>query len=270
MEQFVIYKDTTISYKTYGAGKPVMLIHGFSEKSFVWEQLITELKDNYLVIVPDMPGYNKDCKVGEQDIFVAGSIHEVAKAMIAVIRSSGLNDVTVLGHSMGGYIALEMLYINAGLIKGLGLLHSTANVDNEEKKEARLKTIDFLERNESRTFIKSTIANLFGSEINKKAPGIVNEFYEAVGYINENILVANINAMLNRRMQFETIEKSGVPILFIIGEEDKAIPVADVFTQTTLGVKSFVYLLQKCGHMGMIENPGQFNKAVKEYLKYFD
>lgn len=270
MEQFVIYKDTTISYKTYGAGKPVMLIHGFSERSFVWDKLISTLKENYLVIVPDIPGYNRDCTVGENELFVAGSIHEMAKAMIAVIRSSDLKEVIVLGHSMGGYIALEMQYINSGLVKGLGLLHSTANVDNNEKREARLKTIDFLERYEAGTFIKSTVVNLFGSAITEKEPDTLSNFYEAVGYINEKILTANINAMLNRRQQLETIAKSEFPVLFIIGEEDKAVPVADVFVQTTLGLQSFVHLLPKCGHMGMIESPEVFNKAVKDYLEYFD
>lgn len=54
-----LYQNCNISYRIYGQGKPLMLLHGFGENSSIWQKQADALKNNYLIITPDLPGSGK-------------------------------------------------------------------------------------------------------------------------------------------------------------------------------------------------------------------
>ena len=72
--------------------------------------------------------------------------------------------------------------------------------------------------------------------------------------------------MIERPDRTEVLSKSTVPLLFIIGKEDQAIPPDDSLKQCHLPEKSYIHMLFRSGHMGMLEEPEKTNYVLDEFL----
>src|ERR1700728_3502684 len=136
------YKDCEIYYKIIGKGKPVLFLHGFAEDGNVWQYQIDFLKDHYQIIVPDIPGSGRS-SIADW----INNIDSLAESVKAILDEEQIINCTVIGHSLGGYITLALAEKYPKLLNGFGLFHSSAFADTEEKKQARLKSIDFIKTN---------------------------------------------------------------------------------------------------------------------------
>src|SRR4051812_32476186 len=126
-------KNDTLSYQALGKGPAVVLIHGFCEDQSIWSDYIQKLSRDYHVIVPDLPGFGKSSpEFGEAVTmeYYARRVHEVLEIVLQAEER-----VTFIGHSLGGYVALAFAELYPERINGMGLFHSTAFADNEEKKQ---------------------------------------------------------------------------------------------------------------------------------------
>mgnify|MGYP003843079271 CR=1 FL=1 len=103
-----VYQYSIIFYQVIGKGKPVLLIHGFGEDSTIWENQVNFLKHNYTLIIPDLPGSGQSQLISDMSI---EGMSEVIKEIIdiEVLKLNSKNQVTLLGHSMGGYITLALI-----------------------------------------------------------------------------------------------------------------------------------------------------------------
>lgn len=128
----LLFRETPVHYTIDGAGKPVILLHGFGEDSAIWQSQIEALQNNYQLIVPDLPGSG-------QSEFIAGAdietYAEIIKAIIDKEKTiSGAEKVLLIGHSMGGYITLAFAEKYPQYLTAFGLFHSSAFADTDEKK----------------------------------------------------------------------------------------------------------------------------------------
>ena len=126
-----------IFYRVYGQGKPTMLLHGFGETGEVWSNQVDFLKNDFKLIVPDLPGTGQSELVDDMSMTgMAGVIKAIFDAEKEMAHDPK-SDAILVGHSMGGYIALAYVKKYSASLRGFGLFHSTAFPDNEEKKETR-------------------------------------------------------------------------------------------------------------------------------------
>jgi pimeloyl-ACP methyl ester carboxylesterase len=72
--------------------------------------------------------------------------------------------------------------------------------------------------------------------------------------------------MMQRPDRTNVLKTSTVPVLFIMGEDDNAIPIKDVLEQCHLPGKSYIHVLNYSGHMGMLEEADKSNKALAQFL----
>jgi pimeloyl-ACP methyl ester carboxylesterase len=129
-----------ISYIAAGGGNAVVLLHGFGVDSAAWNAQINYLQENYRVIAPDLPG------IGVSEFTSDVSMEGVAAIVKEILDAEEIEQAAVIGHSLGGYIALAFAEKYPELLSGLGLFHSTAVADNEEKKASRKKGIAFTDK----------------------------------------------------------------------------------------------------------------------------
>ena len=134
MDKQFSFQDKKIFYSVSGSGNPVMLIHGFGEDGTVWKNQVQHLENNYCVIVPDLPGSGKSELVDDM------SMEGMAACLKGLIdqeisdNASLKNGISIIGHSMGGYITLALAEKYKELVNGFGLFHSSAFADSDEKK----------------------------------------------------------------------------------------------------------------------------------------
>lgn len=255
------YKNKRITYYLQGQGQPVLLIHGFGEDGDIWKDQAEVLEKSFLLIIPDLPGsgfstYNE----------LLETMEDFADSMADLLVHEKIEDVIVLGHSMGGYIMLAMKEKYPILIKAFGLVHSTAFADSEEKKEVRRKGIKAIEEYGGFAFLKTTIPNLFSAPFKKQFPERVNELIERGNNFSDKALQQYYRAMMMRKERKAILQDSEAPVLFVIGTEDAAIPMQDILQQVSLPGTAFIHILENTGHMGMWESTTKLNNILSDYL----
>src|SRR5712671_5864844 len=115
-----LFENKTVHYTVSGKGKPVMLLHGFGEDSSVWESQVNSLQPDFRLIVPDITGS------GQSELIPAANIEtyaEVIKAICDIELQTGETLLSLLGHSMGGYIMLAFAEKHPELLQSFGLFH---------------------------------------------------------------------------------------------------------------------------------------------------
>ena len=258
MTQQITHENSTITYQVIGNGPDVMLLHGFGEDGTVWTNQVEHLKTRYRVIIPDIPGTGKSESIPEM------SMEELAESVHSIIKKEKITSLSMLGHSMGGYILLAFAEKYGAMLNRFGLIHSSAFADSEEKKATRKKGIEFIREHGAMEFLKTATPNLFSK---KSSPDLVKKFFQRLPNFSGDSLVAYYNAMMQRPDRTKVLTEATVPVLFVFGTEDTAIPLSDGLKQCHLPRISYIHTLKNSGHMGMIEESEKLNHILDEFLQ---
>ena len=259
----LIFRDKKIFYRIEGAGKPVLLLHGFGEDGNIWKHQVDELKQKYLLIIPDLPGSGQSEML--EGKCTLKDFAEVVKAITDKEIKGEKSLLAMIGHSMGGYITLAFAEKYPQLLTSFGLFHSSAYADSEEKKETRKKAIEFIKKNGRESFLQTSVPNLFSEKTQKERPELIDELLKLANKISPEALIQYYEAMILRPDTTGVLKSFSKPVLFIIGKHDTAVPMQDSLEQSHMPEISFVHILQNSGHEGMWEE----EKISFEYLLDF-
>jgi len=248
---------SSLSFKRLGKGKPIILMHGFPMNQTVWEDFVPLLTHHFEVITVDLPGFGES-PLPQQPF----SIDQVADIVLGWLAAEKILGSTLIGHSLGGYVALAMLEKQPALFSGLGLFHSTALADSEEKKESRLKVVEFIEKNGVLAFTSNFIPPLFANQNHKAIDAVRNIAVQS----SESAVTGYTLAMRNRPDRTEVLKKLEVPILFLAGEADPGIPVNSILKQSEYCKSPQVHFLKQVAHMGMFENPKEAANLIRSFV----
>ena len=259
------YQSSKIFYRTIGTGKPVVLIHGFAEDGDVWKNQIEFLKADCYLIIPDLPGSGKSELINDMSI---EGMAEVIKELLNIeLQKFPLQGAEGVGHSMGGYISLALAEKYPESLSSFALVHSSAFADNEEKKANRLKSIEFVKKNGAYEFLKAVITDLFTETWASANQKIVDGQIEKSKNFTAEAIIAYYQAMINRPDRTHVLKNYGKPIMFIIGEHDKAVPFEQSMQQCYLPNQSYIHILRNSAHMGMLEEAEKVNEVLLSFLK---
>jgi len=268
-QKSITIKDKQFGYSVHGKGDPVVLLHGFAEDGDVWKYQLEDLAAGYFVIVPDLPGSGRSDMADDMSIEgMALCVKKIIEHELPANASLAEVGITMIGHSMGGYITLAFANKYPGLLAGFGLFHSTAFADTEEKKATRRRGIAFIQTHGSYEFIRQSTPNLFTEEFRIKNDIEVEKMMAQYGHFNPAALVAYYEAMIQRPNLTSVLQSFKKPILFIIGKQDKAIPFEDSMKQCHLPQMASVQILEKAAHMGMWEEKEKSSRALLSFLQF--
>ena len=261
VEKPLLYQNKKILYRSIGSGDPVMLVHGFGEDGKVWNKQVEHLKKKYHLIVPDLPGSGKSEMIADM------SMEGLGEVLHTIIHEENIDKCTVIGHSMGGYITLALVESYWNHVNAFALFHSSAFADSEEKKETRKKGIEFIKQHGPFEFLKTATPNLFSPNSKETVPGSITKFIESLKDFTTPALIAYYNAMMARPDRTHILKNTKNPVLFIAGEHDNAVPLADILKQCHLPEKSYFHVLKNSGHMGMMEETETANRILEDFLE---
>jgi pimeloyl-ACP methyl ester carboxylesterase len=246
-----------LSFKQQGSGKCIILLHGFPMNQGVWDDFVPLLSDHYKVITVDLPGFGKS-PLPDPPF----TIDQIADIVLDCISTEKILDSALIGHSLGGYVALAMAEKRPDLFSGLGLFHSTALADTEEKKESRLKVVEFISKNGVLAFTSNFIPPLFADQSHVA----INKVREIAIQSTHNAVTSYTLAMRNRPERTSVLKKLEMPIFFLTGEADPGIPVNSILTQAKCCKFPQVYVLKQVAHMGMFENPEVSANHIRSFV----
>ncbi len=251
-----------LAFLDKGSGEKVVLLHGFCESKEIWYPLVPALSQKWHVLAPDLPGFGEN-----RPLHAQVSIESMAMQVATWMQQHAVDECHLVGHSMGGYIALALAEKHPEMVKGLCLLHSTARADSDEKKENRNKTVEFLEKNGVGTFVKNFIPTLFAQSRKDKLSTSIQEVIQLASNTANASAIAATLAMRDRREMLDLLRKANYPINFIGGKEDAIVPYHDLQEQAKLSDSGKLIGLEDCGHMGMYEKTEECARALLGFLK---
>jgi pimeloyl-ACP methyl ester carboxylesterase len=267
MQDFFEFDNLQIAYGQKGSGNVVVLIHGFGEDNNVWQDVADVLKANFKVVLIDLPGSGQS--VVPTNILRNENLSRIdyyATLIHGLLQHLKIDSCVMLGHSMGGYITLSFVEKYGHLLKGYGLVHSTAYADSDEKKANRQRGIEMMDTYGSYAFLKTTIPNLFSSHFKQTNSKAIDALINAGKSFNVVALQNYYRAMMNRLDKTAVLKGSRMAVLFIIGTDDKAVPLKDSLEQTHMPYCTYIHVLENAGHMSMIENPNKIAVFIKVFL----
>jgi pimeloyl-ACP methyl ester carboxylesterase len=249
---------SSISFQERGTGKSVILLHGFPMNQHIWDDFAGALSEEYRVYTPDLPGF------GKSEILPSPfSLNSVADTLIQWIVENAVYHSVIIGHSLGGYVALAMVEKKQEIFAGFGLFHSTAYPDNAEKKESRTKVLTFVDDNGVEAFTSNFVQPLFADPHHEAVTLVKNISIQSTTDAVKGYTVA----MRDRPDRTSVLKEYTRPVLFIAGEKDPAIPVESIAQQASLCNLAQLKVLKNAGHMGMLEQPRETLTALKTFLK---
>lgn len=260
-EKYISYNDASIHYTLIGDGLPVMFVHGFAEDSSVWEKQIAFLKNDYKLIIPDLPGTGQSTILKNERIYV----EDYAAGIKAILDAENIDQCIMIGHSMGGYITLAFAEKYPANLLAFGLFHSSAYADDEAKIEVRRKAIGFIRENGAEAFLKTSIPGLFfDAELSKDD---IDCLLKKGNNFSPAALIQYYEAMIARPDRTILLKDSTTAVLLIIGQHDKAIPFNLSLEQAKMAAHSYIHILRNSGHMGMLEESDKVNSILAEFLQ---
>lgn len=172
----------------------------------------------------------------------------------------------LIGHSMGGYIALEMAKLFPERIQGVVMLHSTPMADSIEKQAQRDKTATFIQEHGSEAFIRSFVTNLFAPEFVVAHRHLMEKLAHRYVSISQAGLVAATLAMKVRADLCGFVQSTHIPMLFVLGEKDPLIP-TDSIVEVLKGKAQHKYvILSAVAHQGCYEAPEETYAAIDQFI----
>lgn len=254
------FKDS--AYRDSGQGFPVLLVHGFPVDGSLWNYQAEKIQDCCRLLIPDLPGS------GQSPLTFPITIESMADMLYDILLQEHIDHCILIGHSMGGYIALAFAEKYSPKLKGLGLYHSTAFSDTEEKKQGRIRSIAMMQRYGAGAFLRQMMPNLFAEKYRENNKDALKALIKSKEDANLNTLSAYYEAMMNRPDRTHILRQIKVPVLFVIGEKDTSAPAEDVLQQVSMPLVSQVHLLADVAHMSMLEMPDVSARILKDFIRF--
>jgi pimeloyl-ACP methyl ester carboxylesterase len=246
----LLFNGKKINYLDEGIKQSLatfVFLHGFMNDLDIWHYYVVDYIRRARVIAIDLPGH------GESEVIADVHTMELqADVVKTVLDEAGIKNCVIIGHSMGGYIALAFAQKYPQYLKGLCLLHSHALPDREDQKEERFRVMDVV-RNRRSSFIVSFIPNLFAKSNMERLHGEIENIKDSALKTQNETIIATEKGMVVRPLMTHILASCEYPVLFILGKQDERIPIELAFAQAMLPSQSEVLLLDNVAHMAHIE-----------------
>ena len=235
-----------------GEGKVVVFLHGFLLDSTNWIDFHLDPTQFQSVFI-DLPGHgeNKEVFLEEE------TIGAYAKWVHEQLTKANILEYDLIGHSMGGYIGLELIELNSKMGK-LILFHSNHWEDSEERKKNRDRIGQVVRKNSS-IFLNESIPLLFHEP--DKHENSIKEIVERAKQMSPSQIVHAAQSMKNRVDLASRVKQYAHKCYFIQGENDKLIDAKEA-KATWAGDKNKFIEIKNCGHMSHIEQRTQSAECI--------
>lgn len=195
IEKFIMAGPTALHVCDSEKGdRCVVLLHGYLESLLVWEEFIPLLYKKVRVVTLDLPGHGISVVQGDTH-----TMEFLADTVAAGVRALGITRCTVVGHSMGGYVALALCERHPELLDGLVLLSSTPYADSPEKAENRRREIALVQAGRKELLSRVAPAAGFAEENRARMADEIEDLTEQVFVTEDEGIVALLNGMITRK-----------------------------------------------------------------------
>lgn len=259
--------DARVRYLTAGEGDAVVLVHGLGGAAENWVELAPELARRHRVIVPDLPGHGFSEPTGR-----AGDLGPYADAVLAVCAAEGVERAIVVGHSLGGVVAIRLALARPELVRGL-VLCSPAGITSSTR-AARIAiavsaaiqpgrmVAPFRHRLARRAWYRTFVfGRYFASDAAAISPRATVGFLDGPARHTDMRGAGRALVADDPRLVLEGVR---APSLVLWGARDPQLPLDDAF-EYTRRLRARLRVIADCGHLAIGERPDACLDAIEAF-----
>jgi pimeloyl-ACP methyl ester carboxylesterase len=247
---YQIYNKNGYEYLDEGEGDVMLLLHGLFGALSNWDSVVDTFSDNYRVMIPLLPVYEKSSRKSG----VAG----LARFVEGFVEEMGLNNLTIMGNSLGGHIALIYTIENQDKVNRLVLTGSSGLFENSMGGSfPKRGSYEYIrERVEYTFYDPKTISKEY-----------IDEVFETTTSISKCMSIVGIAKSAQRHNLAGELHHIKVPTLLVWGLNDTITPPMVAHEFNRLIPNSKLRFIDQCCHAPMMEQPEKFNMILEEFLK---
>lgn len=261
MEFFALAGNIATHIEDSGSGnKAILLLHGYLETMYIWEDFYRDLSKDYRVIRIDLPGHGLSCTapVNTMDLMAT-----VAKGALDACK---VDKATVIGHSMGGFVALKCCSLFPDRFEKMVLLNSYPYPETEESRQIRTREQSVINSEHLMTLAELSIPKMFHPDNLRRLDEKIRETVELCETHDPAGIVASIKGILAREDTTAFLASTKTPALAICGDSDTLVT-AEIRAKMAADCPSLkLEVLQNCGHNVFLENPERTLELIREFV----
>ena len=238
----------------------LVLLPGFCESSELWHSFQTRLSAHYCTLAIDLPGFGRSADNPHYH-----SVEAMAEEVRHTLDAAGVTACVVVGHSLGGYVALALAERYPALLRGLALFHSAAHADPPDRRATREKTAAFIETKGVDPFLATLVPSMFFAERREELAEKIEWLYQLTRHTAAPVAAAVTRAMRDRPNRLTTLAEAAFPVMFIAGKDDALLPLSALQDQFLLPRRATIHLLADTGHAGMLEREAETLAMVSDF-----
>jgi len=240
--------DHRFHYRDVGAGHPVLFVHGFPLDGTMWLEQIERAALRVRCIAPDLRGFG----LSDPSTLSVLTMERHADDLAAMLDVLEVDTVDIVGHSMGGYVALAFAERSPDRLRTLALVNSKSTADNDQAKA-----------NRDVTAIKAVIQGraALGKEMadgllaDQASPWLKARVETMVEGTRADTIVAGLEGMKRRNDRTAVLGTLSAPMVAIVGAEDPSAPVAGAEDMVAAAPRGELIVVAGVGHTAPIEDP---------------
>ena len=262
----ITVNNLSVSYSDEGpiSGTTLLFIHGFPFNKSMWNMQIDALKADYRVVAYDVRGHGS-ADAGEENF----SIDVFTNDLLFFMDALSLKKPILCGLSMGGYIALNAIDKFPNHFKALVLSDTQCAADMPEIKAKKMKAIEAIHKGGVEKYAEESIKNLFATTSFSTRQKEIAAIREMILTTSVQSLSYTLFALSERKGTCSKLQDIAVPVLILVGKEDKITPPAASKLMHEKIQGSLMSIIEHSGHVPNLENPDQFNLKLIQFLEQF-
>jgi len=247
--EYEIKEKSGFKYIEEGSGENLVLLHGLFGALSNWEMVLTEFKEYYRVLIPILPIYNMPLR--------QAGVNGLVKYFTDFVELMQLNQMILIGNSLGGHIGLNYALNNQDKLKILVLTGSSGLFENAMGGSyPKRGSYEYIKERVQYTFYNpETVADQY-----------IDEVFTVTKSIPKCLNIVAIAKSAQRHNMAEDLPTIKTPTLLIWGLNDTITPPIVAHEFNRLIPNSTLKFIDYCCHAPMMEVPDKFNKVLKEFL----
>jgi 3-oxoadipate enol-lactonase len=260
MQIIVSVDDARLDIDDRGTGDAIVLLHGFMLTRDIWNAQADELSKTHRVVLPDLRGMGRS--TASHGPYLMESL---AGDIAAVLDALGIERASIVGHSLGGYVALAFARMYVERVERLALVGARLGEDAPERARFREELADEIDATDSiRPALDAFLPQML-------APGAPAGLRARVAEIASNNGPIGAAAML-RGMAIRTSSEDiagdiDVPVLVLGGAHDPFLPPTEAAAEAGAFPGGRLVMCERSGHLPMLEEPERANAAFAGWLE---
>ena len=253
--------DIELFYETMGDGPPIVFLHPFPANHTFWNPVAEALSTRHRIVLPDLRAHGES-GVGEG----AATMQKHAADIMRLCDESKIGRATFVGCSIGGYILFEFWRKLRERVTALVLCDTKASPDTPEARANRLESAEqVLERGTER-FVDGMLEKLLGESTRRNRPDIADKARRMMLKTSKEGIATAQRGMAERPDSAPTLATISVPTLVIAGEEDTAVPMAEM-QALHRGIRGSEFrTVPRAGHYAPFERSEDVTGMLREFL----